>query len=98
MRWFVLTLALAGCVTGFHEMRDSLPASESRAFDACYSYVRARACPPQEGDRLGGRENACMGQVAEQYTHLPDRAARRTMLVESGCPTPVVDGVLARAP
>lgn len=95
MRWFVLALAAAGCVTGFHEMRDTLPEVESRAFDACYAYLRA--CPAG-GDSAGFERSACMGQVAEQYARLPSRASRRTLLVEAGCPTAIVDGVLATAP
>lgn len=91
MRWLVLVLAAVGCVSGFRDMRAQLPEPESRAFDACYGYVRTRACASSP-DPL-----SCMGHVAEQYTALPDQAARRTMLVELGCPTPVVDGALATA-
>jgi cytochrome c5 len=91
----LMALFATGCVTGFHEMRRTLPTNESRAFDSCYTFVSARACPARGPDGLGVHESVCMGSVAEQYTGLPNVGARRAYLVEAGCPSPVVDGALA---
>jgi hypothetical protein len=84
MRMTVLApVGLAGCA-------HSNPVAEERSFDACYSYVRAKSCGAED---QAARES-CMTKLGERYAAQPDTAARRTMLVASGCPAPVVDGVL----
>lgn len=71
-------------------MKASVPKADGDAFEACYGYVGNRAC----GGVVTNYQVACMSDVSRQYAAIPNRAGRRTMLLESGCPSPVVDGAL----
>lgn len=88
MRWTALALLLSGCASGYREMRSTLPANQSAAFEACYGFVQGRACP--DPGPYGSYAASCMTNVAGQYSRLPDVAARRTFLVQVGCPAPIV--------
>jgi hypothetical protein len=94
MRRIALAAVLAaGCIgTGSHAMRQAVPEPEARAFDACYGFVRARACT----DGSPAYRDACMDAEAERFGKFPDPTSRRAYLAEAGCPSSVVDGALRR--
>ncbi len=82
-----VVLLLAACSTGSSGVRfRDLPEPERDAMDRCAPVIRRYgACAPQQ-DRIGVQQDVCMDQLARRYAMLPDSAARRAFLVESGCP------------
>lgn len=93
----LLLLAVAGCASGFRDLRDQGGPGEYEAFTACYDFVAARACPPS-GDAMQSSvyRSVCMEGAAKQMLGLPPGAPRRAYLVQAGCPEVVVTSALER--
>lgn len=81
-----LALALAGCSTTPTPTKLlGLSSVDQAALDTCRRPVVSKACAGQPDTQ------ACWERVDAAYQALPDQAARKRYLIDSGCPSPTVD-------